>query len=62
MLHSEKARANHSADKARLNKSIRSANRHRDDHLGYASDMVRSGAPIEHVQHMINKGRLFNDL
>ena len=57
MLHSEKARINHSADRARVHAS--SAQAFATD---TASQLQRDGAPMAHIQHMINKGYVINDL
>lgn len=57
MLHSEKARANHAADRARVHNSSRSAFA-----TDTASQLLREGAPMAHIEHMIAKGYVINDL
>jgi len=57
MLHSEKARANHQADAARA----RHASRH-SFAVDTASQLLREGAPMAHIKHMISKGYVINDL
>ena len=57
MLHSEKARVNHTSEIARLRNSARAAFA-----TDTASQMVRDGAPMAHIQHMIDKGYVINDI
>ena len=57
MLHSEKARVNHTNDIARLRNSARAAFA-----TDTASQLLSEGAPMAHIQHMIDKGYVINDI
>ena len=57
MLHSEKARLNHE----RANSLVYGMQR-RQFECGSASQLLATGAPLAHVEHMITKGHVINDL
>lgn len=57
MLHSEKARSNHNAQVQRLRAQAK-----RQFTTQTASDLITSGAPRAHVDHMIKKGLVINDI
>jgi hypothetical protein len=57
MLHSGKARANHDATQQRL-KSMSCQQFATES----AQALLNTGAPLAHVQHMIRKGYVINDI
>ena len=57
MLHSGKARANHDATQSRL--KTKSCNQFATES---AKALLATGAPLAHVEHMIRKGYVINDI
>ena len=57
MLHSGRARANHDAEQSRLKNM--SCNQFATQS---ARALLQTGAPIAHVEHMIRKGYVINDI
>ena len=57
MLHSEKARLNHERAS-----SLVYGKQRRQFECSTASELLNRGAPAAHIEHMISKGHVINDL